>query len=460
MRLLPKSLTGRLVATAAVAIAAALILAAFAIGHVLEHFVMRGLDDRLDAQIAVAAAAVRPDGSFDDNARIDVPPFDTRDSDWAWQVDGPGGTRRSASLGGNSLPLPPDWRPPPAPSPPPPADADAPPPPIEPAMDHPRPLDGWDRNGRPLHYRILTLNRPRGTVTIMAAGPRRIVDRPLAAAMTPLLVSLLLLGLFLAFALIVQVRVGLRPLQRLRDHLAAVRAGSARRIDVAEPTELLPLVAEINALIEANDQAVARARGHVANLAHGLKTPLATLRLDLAERDPTGALRAQVERMEGQIRHHLGRARAAESSSVAAALELEPRLADLVTALGRIHADRAITSQLDIEPDLHVRCDPQDLDELLGNLLDNGWRHARQLVRITARRQGRMARIEIGDDGPGMRDAEIAEALKGLRLDERGGGHGFGLSIARELAELHGGAIDLAHSDLGGLAAVVELPAI
>jgi signal transduction histidine kinase len=327
-------------------------------------------------------------------------------------------------------------------------------------MDHPRPLDGWDRNGRPLHYRILILNRPRGIVTIVAAAPRRIVDRPLAAAMTPLLVSLLLLGLFLAFALIVQVRVGLRPLRRLRDHLAAVRAGSARRIDVAEPIELLPLVAEINALIEANDQAVARARGHVANLAHGLKTPLATLRLDLAERDPTGALRAQVERMEGQIRHHLGRARAAELSNVAAALELEPRLADLVAALSRIHADRAITPQLDVEPGLHVRCDPQDLDELLGNLLDNGWRYAATRVRVVARRQGRMARIEISDDGPGMDDTEIAEALKGLRLDERGSGHGFGLSIARELAELHGGALDLARSDLGGLEAVVELPAI
>lgn len=460
MRLLPRSLTGRLVATAAIAIAAALILAAFAIGHVLERFVMRGLDDRLDAQIAVVAAAVRPDGTFDDTSRIDVPPFDTKGSDWAWQVDGPGGIHRSASLGGNSLPLPPDWRAPRAPPPPPPADAGAPAPPVAPAMDRPRPLDGWDRNGRMLHYRVLTLDRPLGAVTIVAAGPRRIVDRPLAAAMAPLLVSLLLLGLFLALALIVQVRVGLRPLQRLRDHLAAVRAGAARHIDVAEPTELLPLVAEINALIEANDRAVARARGHVANLAHGLKTPLATLRLDLAEQDPNGALRAQVERMEGQIRHHLGRARAVESSAAAAALDLGPHLADLVAALGRIHADRAIAAQLDVEPGLRVRCDPQDLDELLGNLLDNGWRHARQCVRIAARRHGRMARIEIGDDGPGMGDADIAEARKGVRLDERGGGHGFGLSIARELTELHGGTLDLARSDLGGLAAVVELPAI
>ena len=461
MRLLPKSLTGRLVVTAVAAIVAALILAAFAIGHVLERFVMRGLDDRLDAQIALVANAVRTDGSFDDRSRIDVPPFDTLGSGWAWQADGPGGTRRSASLGENSLPLPPDWRAPPAPLAPPPPDADAPPRPAEPDAGHPRPLDGWDRDGRPLHYRVVTLLSPRGAVTIVAAGPRRIVDRPLAAAMAPLLLSLFLLGLFLALALIVQVRVGLRPLQRLRDHLAAVRAGEARRVDVAEPTELLPLVAELNALIDANDQAVARARGHVANLAHGLKTPLATLRLDLADRDPSGKLRAQVERMEGQIRHHLGRARAAEPGGAAARIELAPHLTDLTAALGRIHADRAVALRVDLEPGLRVRCDAQDLDELLGNLLDNAWRHAREQVCVVARREDRMVRIAIGDDGPGMRDDDIAEALvKGRRLDERDGGHGFGLSITRELVELHGGALDLGRSDLGGLEAVVRLPSL
>jgi signal transduction histidine kinase len=456
MRVLPRSLTGRLLVTAGIAMTMALLLAGFAIGRVLERFVMHGLDERLDAQIAVVARAVRPDGTIDPARAPDLPPFDAPGSGWAWEVVAPGRTLRSGSLGQAGLALPPDrgrgdpigggfhrhgpWS--------------------DPAR--PYPLDGVDASGRPLHYRILDMPTRRGAVRIFAAGPRDIVERPWRAAMMPLLVSLLLLGVFLALALVVQLRIGLRPLNRLTALLGEVREGRLRHVDVDEPTELLPLVEELNALIAANEQALARARGHVANLAHGLKTPLAALRLDLhAERiDPDGRLGAQVERMEAQIRHHLGRARAAEpGGSSSAAVPLRACIEDLVGALTRIHADRPIISGIDVPAAMAVRCDPQDLDELLGNLLDNGWRWARSMVRVTARDEGRDARIEIADDGPRMTGQDIGDALiKGRRLDERGAGHGFGLSISRELAELHGGSLDLGRSDLGGLNVCLRLP--
>ncbi|WBO23728.1 sensor histidine kinase [Sphingomonas abietis] len=458
MRLLPKSLTGRLLVTAGVAIAVALVFAALTIGHVLERFVMHGLDDRLDAQIAVVARSARPDGTIDPALATDLPPYDRAGSGWAWQIITPTRTLRSASLGPADLPLPPGWDQPPR------WDWAAHHHRHEGAPTRPRPLDGIDQSGQPVHYRILTLQTAAGPIDIVAAGPRDIVERPWRAAMTPLLVSLLLLGAFLALALLLQLRIGLRPLSRLTALLGEVREGRLSHVDVDEPTELLPLVEELNALIATNAQALARARGHVANLAHGLKTPLATLRLDLdhPQIDPEGRLAEQVMRMEGQIRHHLGRARAAEPGAAASTtVALRACVDDLAQAMGRIHADRAIVPQIDIAASVAIRCDPQDLDELLGNLLDNAWRWAHATVQIVADEEDRQVHIVIADDGPGMSDQEIGEALiRGRRLDERASGHGFGLSISRELVELHGGSLDLARSDLGGLEVRIRLPRI
>ena len=456
MRLLPRSLTGRLLATAGVAIAVALFFAALAIGQVLERFVMHGLDDRLDAQIAVVARSVAPDGTIDPALATDLPPYDRAGSGWAWQVIAPNRTLRSGSLGPADLPLPPDWNSPPR------EDHDAHRhhrPWHDPAR--PRPLDGVDESGRQIHYRIVSLPTAAGPVSVIAAGPRDIVERPWRAAMAPLLVSLLLLGSFLALALIIQLRIGLRPLNRLTALLADVREGRLRHIDVDEPTELLPLVEQLNALIDTNERALERARGHVANLAHGLKTPLATLRLDLDHPriDPDGRLGKQVARMEGQIRHHLGRARAAEVGDAGVVVALDSCIEDLTQAMARIHEARAIEATIDVPAALAVRCDPQDLDELLGNLLDNAWCWARSAVRLSAREAGRQVSIVIADDGPGMSDRDIAEAMiKGRRLDEREGGHGFGLAISRELVELHGGSLDLGCAELGGLEVRIRLP--
>jgi signal transduction histidine kinase len=262
---------------------------------------------------------------------------------------------------------------------------------------------------------------------------------------------------------LIQLRIGLHPLRRLRAAVGAVRAGTATRIPGDQPSELQPLARELNALLDENAAALANARGHVANLAHGLKTPLATLALGLRDpaRDPDGALGREVERIDRAIRHHLGRARAGTPGAAARHRALlAPALDGLVAALGRIHADRGIAVERSLAPGLALAIDPQDLDELLGNLLDNGWRWAARRIAIDARADpdGR-ARITIADDGPGIpEDARTEALLPGRRLDERGEGHGFGLSIVRELAELYGGGLALDSSALGGLAAIVTLP--
>jgi signal transduction histidine kinase len=443
MRLMPRSLFGRLLATAIVALIAALSFAALAIGNVLEHFVMRGLDDRLDAQVAVVARAVRPDGSIDATAAIDVPPFDQPNSGWSWEVRSPGGTLRSRSLGKEAI-----ARPMPLPARP----------HRSPRDERPRPFEGMDPSGLSVHGRALRAATMRGEAEIIAVGPRAIVERPLRAAMVPLLLSLLLLGGALALAVLIQLRVGLRPLGRLRAMLAEVRAGRRTHIDADEPSELVPLVEELNALIEANRTALAQARGHVANLAHGLKTPLAALRLDMDDA-ATPALARHVDRIDAQIRHHLGRARAASPGGAAPVADLATHVADLTSALGRIHAERGIIARIVLPADLSVRCDPQDLDEMVGNLLDNAWKWARGTVEIVGTPVGRTVDLQIRDDGPGISEPLLAAALEpGRRLDEAGDGHGFGLSITRELAELHGGTLSLANRPEGGLAAVLRLP--
>ncbi len=452
MRILPRSLFGRLLGIAALTTIAALAFAAFAIGHVLERFVIHGLDQQLDAQIGVLAKAVRPDGTLDQARIIDLPAFDEVGSGWSWRVDSPDGRHwaRGPVIDPPAFPVPPARR-------------------GRREQDRksmapgPRPGDGRGPAGELVHFRQLSVQTARGLVMVTAGGPRRVALAPLREAMVPLLGSLALLGAGLALATLVQLWIGLRPLRTLRAELAAVRAGSARHIPLDQPAEIKPLAAELNAMIDQNEAGLEHARRHVANLAHGLKTPLAALSVKLAQsgRDPDGSLGEMVAQIDGRVRHHLGRARAAAPGGAQRARTLlAPAIADLTHALGRIHVERAIGVSIAIAPELAVAADPQDLDEMAGNLLDNAWRFAKSAIVVTAARVGAMVMLTIDDDGSGLPEAAISEALMpGRRLDERGDGHGFGLSITVELAELNGGSLELLASPLGGLRTMLVLPA-
>lgn len=441
----PRSLYGRLLLLSGLASLTALAVAAFAIGNVLERFVMQGLDDRLDGQLALLAPAIRPDGDIDQSRIRLLPPFDRAGSGWSWRIQAPGQTLGSDAAGPD-LPVPRHHG----------SERDH-------DGDRARPLDWRGPDGEFRHARTLTVATAAGPAFVQASAPREIVARPLGQAMTPLLLSLALLALFLIAAILIQLRIGLRPLARLRTDLAAVRSGQADHIPDSQPAEIAPLAAELNALIDQGDAALANARGHVANLAHGLKTPLATLAVRLREpgRDPDGTLTELVGRIDQSIRHHLGRARGAAGGGTPArtATPLLPCIAELATALARIHADRPIAFAMPDGPDLAVAVDRQDLTEMIGNLLDNAWRWAAARVVVRAEARNMTVELVIEDDGPGIAEADLAAALaRGRRLDEAGDGHGFGLSIARELAGLNGGRLALARSATGGLAATLSLP--
>lgn len=443
------SLRGRLLLIAGLSTIGALVFAAFAIGHVLERFVIHGLDDRLDAQVLVLARAVRPDGTLDTTRAIDLPRFGEAGSGWSWRVEAQGGRGWASS-------------------------PDAPISRVEKAGEHDRqrrrgrdPIQAGETEnayGEHLHLRQMTLQTGGGAVVISASGPRRVVAAPLREALVPLLGSVAILGAGLVLATLIQLRIGLRPLARLRVSLADVRAGRRRHVPADQPEELAGIVTELNALIDQNEAGLATARRHVSNLAHGMKTPLAALALRLGEdgRDADGHLRGMVAQIDERIRHHLGRARAATPVGRSRSRTLlSPAISDLVAVLDRIHADRRIVPQVDVPIDLALAVDAQDLDEMLGNILDNGWRHARSAIGITATASDGMATIMIQDDGPGLADPAMRAALvPGLRLDEAGEGYGFGLSIVQELAEMNGGALSLSRSRIEewGLAVRLILP--
>ncbi|MGH1589661.1 sensor histidine kinase [Methylobacterium phyllosphaerae] len=434
-----RSLRTRLLMAALALVLAALVVAGLAIGLILHRFVRGQLDGRLDAQIVALRAGLEAGILPQD---LDAPPYDRPGPGWAWMVRRGPETIRSGSLRGGDIRL----------SDPGPADD----------PDRPHPASATGPRGEPLVARVLTVPGPQ-PATILVAAPEAELRGPLREALTSLALALGILGLCLLAGLAFQVRLGLAPLTRLGTDLAAVRAGRRERVPADQPAEIAPVVAELNALLDQNAQNLERARGHVANLAHALKTPLATLSMALAEptRDPDGTLRRQVDDMDRRVRHHLRRARAAAlAGSARGRTPLAPRVADLREALARLYADKGVAVAVAVPDDLSVACEGQDLDEMLGNLVDNACRWCRTRVQVSAAARDGIVRIRVEDDGPGL-DGAAAEAVmaRGRRLDEGVPGHGFGLPITLELAELYGGGLTLGRSELGGLKADLALPA-
>jgi len=265
------------------------------------------------------------------------------------------------------------------------------------------------------------------------------------------------------------VRVGLQPLRKLKESLARIRDGSAQKLEGRFPAEIAPLADELNSLIAHSAEVVGRARTHVSNLAHFLKTPLSVLasEAEAAQNEPQAAplaeqVKRQVGTMRRQVDHYLARARAAGSVNVLGnRTDIAPVLSDLARVLTRIHADRAITIETDCPPGLYFRGERQDLEEMAGNLIDNAckWAHAR--VRVRAEAQGPLLVLTVEDDGAGLTEEERNKVgARGERLDESVPGSGLGLAIVRDISKLYGGSFALESSELGGLKTRLSLPLI
>ena len=266
---------------------------------------------------------------------------------------------------------------------------------------------------------------------------------------------------------LVQVRSGLSAIDRLRLRLAAVHQGKERIVDGAYPAEVQPLVDDLNLLLDHREQTVKRAVARAGDLAHGLKTPLAILSHEAERARAAGqhnlaeAVGEQVKRMQRQVESHLAHARAAASGATPGArCQVAESAEGLARTMLRLHADRGLAIDVQVPDEHAVRCQREDLDEILGNLLDNACKWGRSRVTIASAASAGAIVITVDDDGPGL-EPSMREAVlqRGVRADEAAPGSGFGLAIVRDLAELYGGAIGLSQSPDGGVRAQLTLPA-
>ncbi len=286
-----------------------------------------------------------------------------------------------------------------------------------------------------------------------------------------ILITFGFLGLIFMGTAWFQVRFGLRPLKRISEALSAIRSGRAEKLEGNFPAEIAPLASEVNALIESNREIVDRARTHVGNLAHALKTPLSVLLNETAIRDDAAAekVKEQVAVMREQVQRHLERARlAARVAVIGTVIEVTPAINAVLRTMEKIHRGRGFAMGSRVMDEVKFHGEQQDLEEMLGNLIDNACKWASSRIDVEVFAEGKTQASErayfhivIDDDGPGLSPDARQDVLKnrGRRLDETKPGSGLGLSIVVDLASLYGGRLELGTSPIGGLRADLVLPA-
>lgn len=441
------SLRLRLVAGGVVAILIALTIAGAGLTLLFERHVSRTVGDELDVYLKQLVAGI--DADAQGKLVIGRPPADPRFADplsgLYWQVSDDGGqVLRSRSLWDTALDLPRD-----EPSP---------------GELHRHVIVG-PANVRLLVSErrvLLTIGDRRAPVRVAVAADLARVSAAASHFARDLALALGVLGLVLAAATSIQVGLGLRPLDALRRGVADVRSGQRKHLPLDVPAEVKPLVEEVNSLIDAQEREIDRSRSRAADLAHGLKTPLAALAADVAllrqrgEQDVAEAIEAVGDAMSRHVDRELARARARGTARQRGGVStpLRPLVQTLILTLARTPAAQRLEFKTCLTGEPSVPLDRTDLAEVLGNLLENAARHAKSQVRIGA--DATNPTITVEDDGPGIAPAERARVLeRGARLDERGEGAGLGLAIVQDVLSAYGWQLSLAESELGGLKAIV-----
>ena len=451
------SLTRRLIWLASAWIVLALVLTGWALTSQYQESALRRLGNVLSDTIdeVVVATDAGPDGALVVAEIKDAQTLRPLSGKyWAMAEPAPDGRlrilARSDSLAGSDLAVPPEL-----------------PPRLAAAFGQTISYNAVGPRGRdePLRVAASMKQLPGRTapVVFMAGINRSNIDSDTRQFATFTWTALLVLGLGLVIAVFLQVQIGLRPLFALRNEIADVRKGRAARIVHSYPVEIQPLAEQVNRLLDHNQETVERQRTHVGNLAHALKTPLSVMLAEAGtQQGPLPDLvRRQSEIMKAQVDHHLRRARAAARAHVLGErTPIAEVLDEMAVMLERVFKDKGVEIDWRAPDDLGFRGERQDLQEILGNLMENACKWARRRVRVSAgaTNLGQMV-VVVEDDGPGLpADQREAALERGARMDETTPGSGLGLSIVVELTRAYGGRITLGDSDMGGLKVLLELP--
>lgn len=429
-------LASRLVALAAIAALLVSTLGGWVLRQSVQNTLLRHFEQRLEERserlqssfyVPADASQIHWRGSSNDE-------FGRIFSGWYWQLESSGELLASRSL----------W------------DGRLDPAALRPHPRHPRLLQGVDPQGLPLLGIVHNIEVGGQRARLHVFGPAADIASELDRLDRILLVTQLALIISLMLTSILQVRLGLVPLRRLRERLAAVRTGGAASVGNDYGPELAPLAQELDLVLARNARIVDRARCHAADLSHALKKPLSLLAAD-GELQRNALLRQQVGAMVQLIDRHLARAGSGAGSlrQVAVGEGIE----HLLDLMRRLHGERHLVWQADVMKELQWRGEQTDFEEMLGNLLDNAGKWAKSTIAVTARREHHELIIEISDDGPGLSAGQIRETgVRGRRFDENVEGSGLGLAITGDIAGTYGGELLLARSPLGGLQASLRLP--
>jgi signal transduction histidine kinase len=436
----PASLQHRLLLAGAVGVVLAALVAALLLGAVFERAAQRSLDQQIEEAFdqLIALAETAPTGQVQLQREPSEEHYDRVFSGWYWAMKADGAVRSSRSA--------------------------------------------WDAAGFEVALNAATAQRvyarlpgPRGqqlriaTQSVSFPGSSRPVAFAVAGDLAQVHAdarefrwfagaSVAMIALTLLAVLVLQVRFGLRPLQRIPATLARLNRGEAVRFEPGTlPAEVSPLAVQVNELLDEHERRIARARHAAGDLAHALKTPLTALALDCAgmPEELAQRVRQQVQRMQAAVNRQLGGALHADPRQRTA---VRPVLESLLSLMRRAHAARVLQWHAELS-DASFAGAREDLEDMLGNLLDNAGKWARSQVRIDVETDAEGWRIRVEDDGPGLSPEQVIQALqRGVRLDERAPGAGLGLSIVDELARSYGGELKLDRAALGGLRAELRFP--
>ena len=425
-----------------------ILLALAGTGLVLVGFYQDHIEGHYDSHVLmhmeemVSAASLGPDGALQLAYAPSDPRYQVNNSGWYWEIRHRGRVlARSPSLQGQSIDL---------------SGLST--------ADHAgtRILDGPD--GSPL--RVQTMLVPAGVpgeqFLMVASAPMMGITDDVIDVTEHLLVSLALLGLGLLIAVLIQIRLALRPIEAIGKGISDIHLGSVDRLDGDFPIEVQPLADELNNLLEHNSMLLRRARNQLGDLAHSIKNPLTVINNEArAMKSEKGALiLKQTQDIASSVDHHLSRARAFGTTNVLGSrAKVRPVAEDLAFALKRIHQDRKLDFDLSGLGECAVRCEGQDLEEMLGNLMDNACKWARSRVIVHCKSEDGHCMLYVEDDGPGVPQDKIEHVMqRGQRLDESREGHGLGLGIIQDIVELYRGDLALGKSGYGGLSARLKLP--